>query len=280
MSNDPQIAAAIIEIARTMQAATKVLESLSATPTIRASSVSPTRARKDRDKTANALSPRWSKLNSDWPQIGGRRFVGPPPDIFLNRDYLDKYRPGRWRSGYVASCDGLERLSAHYSVPIAKTSTCGDGALADRLCEIGAEAYGSVHLIDGLEVCDDDFRRWRTFRPPSDLTPLPNSPVVVHKECVGACMPEGMTDKEFDDRFDELVRLGSIGDWLVSDAGDVHCGKVRANPMLGRRYTRRMYDRASQSEQATEIVAFRKRMDFARLVAIMERVILEYLGLL
>lgn len=279
MSNELQIAAAIIEIARAVQAATRVLETLTDRPTIIAPDVPPTRAKKDHGNPLKGFPPRWSKVDSDWPQIGGRRFRSPSPEIFLSQEYRDKYRPGRWRSSYIASCDGLEKLSARYSVPAVKASTCDDGSLAGRLREIRAEEYGSIYLIDGHEVRDSDFRRWWTFRPPTNLAPSPNSPVVVHKECLSVCMPDGMTDKQFDYAFDELVRLGSLADWLQSDAGDVHCGKIGADPTSGCRYTLRPYDRASQREQAKEIVVFRKRMDFVRLVAIIERVILEYLQL-
>ena len=89
-----------------------------------------------------------------------------------------------------------------------------------------------------------------------------------------------MTARQFDDRYDELVRLGSLSDWLQTDAGLIYCQRVRADPLHGCRYTSRGYDGTGQPEEATEIVAFRRRSDYARLVQIIELVIAEHLGLI
>ena len=281
MTHDPQIAVAVTEIIHTLQTAARLLETLSsASAASSCASGDQTRSKKAYNHNPwKKFSARWSDVDSDWPQIGGRRFVSAPPDIFLGDEYRAVYRPGDDRSLYAGDCDGLTALNQRFRLPTGKVSSCEGGRLGDRLIEIGVEEYAAVCLLNGQEVDEPGFRRWRTLRPPVGLTISPNSPVRVEKECLVVRIPDQMTWREFDLVFDEKVRLGSISQWVETDAGLLHCEKVGANPEFARRYTRRAYDTGTKCERATEIVCFRSRSDFKRIVQIAERVVLEFLGL-
>lgn len=229
--------------------------------------------------TVSKLPPRWSNIKTDWPQIGGRRFKPIPPEIFVSSAYLATYRPGLTRAGYVAICDGTETLSKQFKMPIAKTSSCDGDRLPDRLRDITTEEYGSVYLNGDRQVRQQGFKGWRTQPVPDGLILSPNSPVILTEHALLARMPQSMTRGDFDSRYDELVRLGSVGSWVETDAGILHCQRVGVSPELGQRFTVRKRGKKIDREQSLEIVAFRPKMDYQRLVAIIERVILEHLGL-
>ncbi len=282
MIRDPNLVAAITEMARVLQATGMVLEKLLMTS---AASIEPPIVCASKTKAETTENPledlpvRWSKINSDWAQIGGRHFVPPSPEAFLSAAYKAAYRPGRWRGFYVGECDGLKNLSRKFMLPINKVSTTDVTRLTERLRENGNDEYAAVYLAEGHEIRESGFKRWRTICPPQGLQPSPNGPVQVMNQCLALRMPDTMSDQELDERFDELVRLGSLGAWLDTDAGRLHCQKVGVSPYYGQRFTGRPYGREIAREQSQEIVAFRTRSDFSRLVAIIERVVLEHLGL-
>lgn len=271
----------ILEMASDMKIAGAVLETLLAS----AANIPPS-LEKDREiqaintAAAKGMPARWSDTNSDWPRIGGRRFNAPPSTIFSTAAYRTVYRPGRPRACYVAICDGTEALSRRFRVPLAKTSSCDATRLPERLGNIATEQYGSNYFLGQDPVHQAGFESWRTIEIPKDLILSPDSPVTVTDLALQAALPHSLGVKEFDSRYDELVRLGSLASWVETDAGVLHCQRVGVQPNLGGRFTHRKRKAKGDFEQSLEIVAFRPKMDYPRLAAIIERVILEHLKLI
>lgn len=282
MSQRSQIVTAVAELTRALQTAGNVLATLAAS----SSELPAMRVFADTSGATLVANPlkhlpvRWSDIRSDWPKIGGRQFQRLPPDIFLRPAYRDACRFTRLRTCYVGECEGIQALSQRFCVPLGKVSTCGGGRLAERLKELSQERYGASIIFNGHEVVEDGYDRWSVIRPPKGLKVALNSPVEVKDRSLVVKIPHTLADRQFDIRYDELVRLGSLNNWLQTDAGLIHCQKVRADRQYGCRYTSRDYDGASQCEAAQEIVAFRCRSDFARLVQIVEFVIAEHVGLI
>ncbi len=211
-----------------------------------------------------------TKFKGLWPRIGGHDFSAPSRDVFASAEYKSRYKPGECRDIYVAACNGVRRLSAASGVPQNKVSTCKAGSLPSRLRAIGREGYGSIIIRDGKEIVEGGFQQWKIYSPPKSLAISPNSPVTLQGTVLRAHMPISMSSLQFDDKFDELVIKGSP--YLEQGSGSV------AN-MLPHRFTVRKRHGAHVTEIAKEIVVFRSRGDFDRLVAIIEQVILEHLGL-
>ena len=210
------------------------------------------------------------------PRIGGYEFGGPIPGVFTSPAYLEKYQPGERRDIYVAACSGLSALSRKREMPFNKVSTTAGGRVKERLKEIGAERYGAWHIVDGNLVQEPGFEKWKTYRPPPNLRIARNSPVSVVGSTLRVIMPATMISRQFDKRFDELVYLGSPTS--SANASDLMTGAERSCSSA-KRFTKRVRSGHSETEAAREIVIFRAHGDFDRLVSIVERVVLEGLGL-
>lgn len=223
---------------------------------------------------------KWTQVGTDWPQIGGREFKPVPRDIFMGPAFREAYRPGDAHTCYVGRCQGLDALSKALQMPINKVSSCEDGRLMPRLEELGREQHACVFLRDGQEMTTDGFRNWSTYRPSRSLRASPNSPVIITEDALGVIMPAKMSRDEFDERYDRYVAHGSVGAWLDSRDGVEHCAKLGVEHCLGIRYTRRLRDSRLKTESAREIVVFRARSDYDRLIAIIERVVVDHLRIL
>ena len=88
-----------------------------------------------------------------------------------------------------------------------------------------------------------------------------------------------MANDEFDDRYDSYVAHGSLGAWIETKEGVEHCFKVKADPSRGLRFSNRLRDRCLSLEAAKEIVVFRARVDYERLVSIIERIVFDHLNI-
>lgn len=277
-----QIATALVDLGRAMQLAGAAIEQLAHVTFSRERTSSNSDVANSKIEGNAETSRQPLPISSDeqnWPRIGGHGFVAPPPGAFEAEKYLAKYKPGVPRLVYVAACNGLKCLSDKAGIPHNKVSTSAADRLLKRLRELGTLKYGCIHLHEGSAIEESGFDTWKTYHPPRGMKICPNSPVVVAGPAIRLIMPSSMDARQFDRRFDELVQLGSTGSWFETDEGRAHASRMGIAPSYAKRFTRRTRDGLLQPEVSKEIVAFRSVGDFDRLVSIIERVVLEHLGL-
>lgn len=220
-----------------------------------------------------------AKSGGVWPRIGGHGFRAPAMDAFLKPEYLARYKPGPPRLIYVAACEGLKKFSDDTGIPHNKVSTSAADRLPKRLRELGALQYASMYADQGKMFEEPGYDKWKTYRPHRGIRISENSPVSIAGPALRLIMPASMDARQFDKRFDELVQLGSTAAWFSSNDGRAHADRMRISPSLATRFTRRHRNGETGSEVSREIVAFRSVGDYDRLIAIIERVVLEHLGL-
>lgn len=279
MNQDPKLIEALSALVQGMQVTASVIQALiaDATQSDKLHASSSCSATPPESNQLQALPRKWKQLGSQWPQIGGVDFAPVPRDIFMSSAFRDAYRPGETRTCYVAKCHGLDRLSQTLQVPLNKVSTCEDGRLHSRLGELSREQYGSIIKRDGKLIAESGFAQWSTYRPPRSLRASPNSPVIITADAIGVVMPDTMSKEEFDEGYDGYIAQGSLNNWIGTGDGIGHCAKLQMEPYHGIRYSHR--HRRLVVEAAREFAVFRARGDYERLVAIVERVIIDHLRL-
>ena len=221
------------------------------------------------------------QLPTDWPRIGGREFDPGPTLLFETEEFRKAWRPSDVRRAcYAAGCDGLANVSKILKMPGYKVSTCGADRLWDRMKELKRDRYGA--LWHNGEAYVEDAEGWDNWFP-SHLYPRrfpsPSSPVIAEKRTVIVPLPIGMTPRKFDDLFDAEVKKGALNIWVMTQAGRDHCAFVDAVPAVGQRSTRFGEGCQSKISPANEICGFSIHSGADLLIAIIEKIIIEAVGL-
>ena len=219
----------------------------------------------------------WRRPVRNLPVIGGHEFTPPPEGIFLSgpRKY-ESYR----RLVYLAGCPGQVALSRALDIWLAKPGCATPGRLRNRMEELSDQGYGAARRVaggwSGPEPGWDD---WDALYLKPAKGPRPNSPVTVERHALVVRVPTTLSEDDFDDAFDRLVRKGALWPWANSPAVRRHCSDRGVDPF--RAYRGTLADNPPKAARQICVVSLGgQSRDVDRLIAIAEHVVAKHLGLI
>lgn len=225
-----------------------------------------------------------SKYATEWPLVGGKDLVIDTDDILNSKAFSQAYKPGIKRDIYIAGCPGLMALKKQLGIPVFKIGECGEGRIADRIRQQSKDQYGSHYKMDGdWPVQDNGYDKYsalQIYLPKSHLNE--NSPIKLLSRGLTVTLPEGMSRAQFSYRFQKKLASCSWIEWRKTDEAIDHFERNAIDQDITDRYTDYGTAQTSDLTQATELYCIRNEVedDCKRLVAVIENVILEQMGLI
>lgn len=224
-----------------------------------------------------------SKYQTQWPVIGGEYLTLDTADILSSKAFAEKFSPGITRDIYIAGCPGLKDLKKQLSIPIFKVGECGEGRIADRIKQQSKDQYGSYYKIDGdWPVQDEGYDEYSALQIylPTDLHE--KSPVRALTRGLSVTLPKGMSRQQFSRSFQNRLASCSWLEWRNTQDAIAHFQRKNTDQDVIDRYTDYGVGGGSDITQATEFYCIRNENaeDCKRLIAIIENIILEHMGLI
>lgn len=172
---------------------------------------------------------------------------------------------------YVAGCPPLGRLRDAFSASVFKVGTTSN--MQRRLRDLNSSQYAAWtpqadrwNFADGFEAWS--FEPTRVDRRPSEL-----SPVSVETDHLTVRLPTSMTARTFEDQLNRCLLSVSIDRW-VHKPEIYNCLLDKGiNPSEGIRATMKGKGPAASIRETTELVFFRRRVDWIALTAIAETIL-------
>jgi len=224
-----------------------------------------------------------SRYQTQWPVIGGDDLLLETADVLNSKAFSDKFLPGIKRHIYIAGCDGLRDLKKQLSIPIFKVGECGEGRIADRIKQQSKDQYGSYYKIDGdWPVQDEGYDNYSALQIYLPETLHEKSPVRALTRGLSVTLPHDMSRQQFSRGFQKRLASCSWMEWRNSEDAIDHFERKNINQDIIDRYTDYGVGGGSDITQATELYCIRNENpeDCKRLIAIIENVILEHMGLI
>jgi len=220
------------------------------------------------------------QLTTDWPIIGGRAFDPKPTQLFETEEFRKVWNPGpERRACYAAGCNGLRNLSQILKIPMYKVSTTGADRVWNRADESSRDRYGALWHNGQVYVEDAGWNDWFPSHLHPQRFPSPASPVIMQERAIIVPLPIGMDPKKFDELFDAETRKGALNAWVMSQEGRDHSGFLGVDPVIGQRFSPYRGGDQSHISPANEIVGFSIYGGADRIIAIVEKILLESVGL-
>lgn len=216
---------------------------------------------------------------TEWPRLGGERFVPHPHALLESAQFRRLYLPGATVKIYATGSTGLRRLAAVLDLPLRKVGATENADVRIRISDLSRDNYGGRILsVDG-PVDEPGFNDY--FAAPIELRVAlsPFSPVTPEPRAFSVRLPASMTFADFERQLQAETRPVSLYHWARTDAGRSHLSRLGVRPAIAARLTNYRYGGASRLEPAEEILVFRPRQEGDRLAWIIERIILRHLGL-
>jgi len=210
-----------------------------------------------------------------WPRVGGENFKPVPATIFASKTYRARYRPGRLVRAYGAGSTGLRTLSSVLDLPLRKLGATEAGDIRTRTSEFSCDQYGSlIRTANGFRV-EPGFDNYVPVQLPCAPAPSPLSPVKSEPRAIAVRLPSGMTFEDFETRLHRGLENVSLFEWIKTPEGQSHLAQLGSEAAGAERYTSYRYGAVEDPSPAKELYVFRPRQDGARLVAVIERLVLD-----
>ncbi len=224
-----------------------------------------------------------SKYQTQWPVVGGNDLLMDTSDILKSEAFRKKYQPGIKRDIYIAGCPGLKDLKKQLSIPIFKIGDCGEGRIAERIKQQSKDQYGSYYKINGdWPVQDEGFDDYSALQIYLPVSHHQMSPVRASSRGLTVTLPEGMTRQQFSRAFQKRLASCSWLEWRKTEDALAHFERKNINQDVIDRYTDYGAGETTDIAQATELYCIRNEVeeDCKRLIAVIENITLEHMGLL
>lgn len=224
-----------------------------------------------------------TKYQTQWPIVGGNDLIIDTSDILKSDAFRKKYQPGIKRDIYIAGCNGLKELKKQLSIPIFKIGDCGEGRIAERIKQQSKDQYGSFYKINGewpvQDVGFDDYSALQIYLP-EDHHKM--SPVSASSRGLTVTLPEGMTRQQFSRAFQKRLASCSWLEWRRTEDALAHFERRNINQDIVDRFTDYGVGEKTEITRATELYCIRNEVeeDCKRLIAVIENIILDQLGLI
>ena len=214
---------------------------------------------------------RWPILPTDWPRLPPRAVT----PTFLRPEYLDLYRPGEVVEVYVAACDGLGRIANTLFVPQFKIGSCAAGRVSERMRQLSRDHYAAAWNDNGDWRFDQDFADYFASFIDCCEAPSPGGPVVLTERSFVITLPDTMSRPQFEELLQRELLTIDARPWFVSPAGRRHCALAQAPLAISQRSTAYQIGSARRLSPAIEIYVYRRRSDPARLLRLLEAIVLR-----
>ncbi len=225
-------------------------------------------------------------VETRWPAIGGKDLVPLPERAFLDSEFAEAYQPGHVAYVYVAGSGdtlkapdqptGLHGLARRFALPLFKISaTASENALA-RIEDINLERYASMYEAEVGLACDPGYDNWRLVLIHPSRKPLAGAPVEARPRVIRVVLPKGLSLIAFEKELHERLSPAALGRWIASPAGRRHCADLRLDPREAIRLTGYNTGEGERVSRADELYIFKPRLDGARLLTIIERIVHEF----
>ncbi len=214
-----------------------------------------------------------------WPRIGGPGLVVAPNPTIETDEYQN-----RWRASdvvvwiYCLGCPGTQALAKALGLPLFKIGTTTT-SIQQRLDELGRDAYGSCYkTADGTILRESGFGRrlWVAEQLPNTDNLSPLSPVHPSVRAIGVRLPVGLTGAMMERRVATEVAKAGLGQIIRSAAGQALCRDRGVDPARCRRWTEYRFGPDTRPSEEEELTIFRPRSESDRLVAIAEKIIVQF----
>ncbi|MFI3905545.1 hypothetical protein [Ochrobactrum sp. S1502_03] len=224
-----------------------------------------------------------SKYQTQWPVIGGEDLILDTNAILSSAAFSANFEAGIIRDIYIAGCPGLKHLKGQLSIPIFKVGECAQDRIADRIKQQSKDQYGSYYKINGdWPVQDEGYDEYSALQIYIPETLHENSPVRALTRGLRVTLPKGMSRQQFSNRFQRKLSSCSWIEWRKTEDAIAHFERKNINPDIIDRYTDYGTGEKYDISQATELYCIRNEnaQDCKRLIAVIENVILEHMGLI
>ncbi|WP_294536456.1 hypothetical protein [uncultured Rhodoblastus sp.] len=215
-----------------------------------------------------------------WPMVGGENLKPVSPTIFASQAFRDRFIPGLLVRAYGAGCPGLRNLASVLDLPLRKIGATEALDIRTRINEFSQDAYGSLACAaDGFLRQEPGFDNYVPVQLPCAPAPSALSPVKVEPRAIAIRLPSGMTFEDFEDRLHLKLENVSLSAWIKTPEGQLHLAHLGFKSARAERFTTYVCGGVEEPSPAEELYIFRPRQDGARLVTVIERLVLEFLGL-
>jgi hypothetical protein len=214
-----------------------------------------------------------------WPMVGGENLKLVSPAIFASKAFRARFIPGILVRVYGAGCPGLRNLATVLDLPLRKVGATETPDIRTRIAEFSQDAYGSLACTaDGFRS-EAGFDNYVPVQLPCAPAPSVLSPVKIEPRAIAVRLPAGFSFEDFEAHLHLKLENVSLSAWIKTADGRDHLAQLGAEAAVAERYTRYGYGGVEEPGIAKELYIFRPRQDGARLVTVIERLVLEFLGL-
>lgn len=196
-------------------------------------------------------------------------------EIWLKPDVRDAINGPVDVQIYVAGCKGLAELHTILGGPVWKIGVTEAPSPEARLRDLGMREYGSLHRQGQQWVAGSGFGTWTTVKPQLDTFPVLASPVVILPTSIGVRLPESLSAKAFDEALTLRLREVAIDRWARLPGVSVQLKRNGAGADVAIRATAVRNGDTRVAREVAEFYFFRKKHEFACLVAAAEAIVLE-----
>jgi hypothetical protein len=221
----------------------------------------------------------YGRAGSEWPRIGAN--LGPTPNgIFTSESYKQLFIHGEVVKVYGAGCPGLRTLASTTDLPLRKIGATLASDIRTRLKDAGRDHYAALVKVGEGYQLEPGFDTYLATPFVCAKSPSPNSPVSIEPRSMSVILPKNMTFREFEGALQKALLPTSLNHWAATADGIEHFKKLNINSAVAIRYNQYGYGGNCPPTPAEEIYITRPRSDGDRLVAVLEHIVLKYLGLI
>jgi hypothetical protein len=220
----------------------------------------------------------YGRAGSEWPIIGAN-LAAIPKGIFESEAFRERFEPGDVVKTYGAGCCGLRTLASRIDAPIRKIGASLAADIRTRMKDVSRDRYAGLIKIGDEYQIEAGFDAYMATPFVCAARPSPNSPVSIEPRSFSVVLPKQMRFTDFERALQKALQPASLHHWVSTPVGLEHFAKLSIDPAVARRFTNYGYSGLGQPIPAEEIYITRPRSDGDRLVAILETIVLEHLGL-
>jgi hypothetical protein len=218
----------------------------------------------------------YGHAGTNWPPLGAATPVA--ENVFTSKQFLSRFEPGEIVHVYAAGCAGLRTLASIIDLPLRKVGATRGADVRVRIADLSRDQYGSGFKIGDDFIKDAGFENYFAGPILCGRRRKFGSPVSIEPRSLAVQLPKNLTFDQFECRLQNALLPTSLNDWISSPDGVAHLERLRLDPRKAYRFSEPKFSGGSP-EAATELQIFRPRVDGSGLVAILERIVLDALGL-
>ncbi|MDI9849534.1 hypothetical protein QM467_15875 [Rhodoblastus sp. 17X3] len=214
-----------------------------------------------------------------WPLLGGEGLEAVSAGMFESAEFRERFVPGSLARVYAAGSIGLQTLSKQLCLPLRKLGVTENHDVRKRIDELSRDGYGSLVRGPSGFMKEDGFNTFIAAQLSCMKQATRSAPITIEPRAIAVRLPVGVTIETFEARLHQALESVSLASWATTDEGRSHMAKLRLDPTIAQRYTDYRFGGTSRISLAKELYIFRPTRDTDRLVAAIEHLILQLVGM-